>query len=146
MSDNSIILSAYSNVGVVIGTVTINGNIVYGTDWYSSMYNQNVVETLDNGEVCSGTSELKRIGKIVMKSLTYSEGIALKDFLETDLKYRGYYLGININGASLDIGKGLGVNIVYSHKCKLIDINGESLLNRRAPGDYDVTFRYRFPI
>jgi len=144
MPCETITLTAYNNAGTVITAINVEGNLVYGTDYHDVPYNQSVVETLDGGQVSHGNSTYKKVLRLILKSLTQADGLAFKTFLRSSLSYRAYYIGIGLNGASVNLGKGLGVDIVYADRAKILNTSGHGLAELKAPGNYDINLDIRY--
>lgn len=128
--------------------ITLDGNIVYGSDFHVRPINQELVIALDGLSHVVGSSTVNEIieGKLVLKNVTYEQGNAFKKWVVKQANVNGQDISITItqNGESLDLGKGDGVAIVLADNCKFNIVSTKGLLVPEPPKVYTVTIPYTF--
>ena len=125
-------------------SIYVNGNVVYGTDFYSEPINMTKVDTSDGGSVVYYSDNLKFYGKIIIKGVSKSEGEALKKFIEEKLVYFAKYLGLETDNSEINIGLDSGVAIEYANGARLEEDSGKGIAGLKAPSVYEIRLNYSF--
>ena len=136
--------TVFSNSGAFVSDISLTGQIVYGSDFYSEVLNQKVVTMSDGNRVTYGNATLEYFGKLIIKSVNRSEAVAFKKFGEGVTLYQGNYIGIETNNSLIDLGAGPGAVLDFDNKCKCSMSDGKSLVQLKPPYLADLQFKYRF--
>ena len=99
------------DTGLVNGSVSLVGNIVYGTEWFEKRYNQSTVR-LATGELRTYDSGLNIVeGVISIKNVSRDNGNAFNEWVRDYAIFQFRPFTITVP-AGVDLGNGLGVNIL----------------------------------
>jgi len=126
-----------------IDFATVSKNPCYPLDWAMERYNQSALETADGGLAVYDNGPSVVRGTINIKSVSKSEGDALRTFLTTSAICQKNAMTIT-PPANTDLGNGNGVAIT--------NVNfdgGQSLagvFTLIPPGIYDVSIPYRYKV
>ena len=140
----TITFTAYDDVGTEISNISVTGIVTYNTVYGDKPLNQSVVRSLDGLSHSFGNSVYIVTAQIEIKGINYTEGENLIEWLRTDLDYGMNYLGIDLNGNDVNIGKGLQVDIDYSDSCRLSNDDGMSVTKLEAPRVHNITLKYEY--
>lgn len=123
------------------GSVSVNGSIVYGTDFYLVRLNHFKLEMADGSDKVYDLGPTKVVGVIVMKNVSYSDGEALRVFLSETCLFDYYRFNISaISKLDLGMGKNTGVGRARYGGGRTL----EGVLSYSAPGIYNVKLPYYF--
>ena len=121
--------------------VIISASVVYGTDYYDKRLNQFELPTADGTDVVYDNGPIMCHGTLVMKGISYTDGNALRTWLKTYAIFA--YNTFTISAIScVDLGK--GKNIAITSVRWDGGQNTQGAFQLVAPGNYDITFPYRF--
>lgn len=123
------------------GSVTISAVIVYGSKFGEKRISQTSVETVDGSLITYDTGSEVVQGEIIMKNVSYVDGELLRTWLRTKAVYQLYEFTITTDSSEVDLGEGKGIilsGVKYNKKDTL------NVFNRKAPGNYEVKFPYRY--
>jgi hypothetical protein len=129
-----------------LGSVTIRGTLVYGTEFNDTRFNQSS-ERMATGEFRVYDTGLNIVaGGLLMKNVSYAHGELLRTWIREKAVYMLNPFKISVkdckgNPADADIGNGKGVDIVGA---QLTTQRDKDILKYRAPGLYQVKFPYTY--
>lgn len=121
--------------------VSITGSIIYGTDYYVKRLNQFSLEISDGNDVVYDAGPNIVIGTLMMKGISYQEGLDFEDWLENNLIFQKNLFSIGgIQGVNL----GNGLNTGISGARYTGGRTTEGVLKPVAPGTFNLNFPYKF--
>lgn len=122
--------------------VTPECNIVFGTEWYDTNINQFELEAVDGTDIIySAGGPLKVHGLMLLKNLSYSDGLELLEWIRDDLDFAYNRFTISaVTNTDLGLGKNTAItNARWDGGSSLRDV-----FEYVAPGIFNVKFPYRF--
>jgi len=121
-------------------SVSVTGSVVYATKYTTNRYGQTAEQTVDGEMVTVDNNGLNVIeGIIVITSVEYDEGEALRAWLRDDAVFRQEAISISSDCAELDLGLGKDVAITNANFSKN---NDKGVFKLRAPKRFDIKFPY----
>ena len=121
--------------------VSIDCNLVFGTDWYDIRLNQYEVITADGGNVVYDNGPTMCHGVMIMKGVSYTHGNNLRTWLKSYAIWA--YNTFTISAISnVDLGKGKNTAITLARYDGGSNLSG--VFEFVAPGIYNVRLPYRF--
>jgi len=140
----TITFTSLSDAGADLGNISVTGIVTYDTDFHDVSLNQSIVITADGGSVAQGNSIKRAIGRILINGVLKAEGSAFKTWLRDTLDIQGHYVGIGLNGASIELGKGFGTDILFVDRARYRYATTDRAAKLKTPGDFDLVFDYTF--
>ncbi len=129
------------DTGAASGSVSIDGNIIYGTDFAISRYGQVSQRTGDGALVTYDNSGLNILsGKIVIKNVSYADGVLLRDWLYTKAIFELNKFDITVP-SEVDLGEGKGSDISDAN---FVGTDDKGVFRYIAPGLYSIEFPYSY--
>jgi hypothetical protein len=126
-------------------TCAVSCSLVYGTDFYDERLNQYAVDTGSGARITYDGGPNRTHGKLVMKNMSYADGVALKTWIKTQIIFQLYTFTIN---GIINVDLGLGRKVISPDNLTLCYWDGGTDLEKwfvfTAPGIYEVTFPYFF--
>jgi len=116
-------------------------SVVFGTEWSDKILNQFELDTVDGGTVVYSAGPNKCTGLILLKNLSYADGLELYEWIRDDIdcaKSRFTIAAV----ANLNLGKGKNTAITNARWAGGPDLKG--YFEFVPPGFYNVKFPYTF--
>jgi len=122
--------------------VAVSCNIVYGSDFWDETLNQEELLTVDGVDVVQDSGgPIITHGVLMLKNLSYADGIALMGWLRSNIKFA--YNRFSISAVTnTDLGKGKNTIVTNCRYDGGQTMNG--IFSFTAPGIFSVNFPYRF--
>ena len=121
-------------------SVSIDGQIVYGTKFADRRYNQYGMRTADGSLVVYDTGLNVVSGEIIIKNVSYTDGELLRTWLHEKAIFQKNKFDITTPDG-VDLGEGKGEDIIDAN------FEGDSdngVFQYSAPGLYKITFPYTY--
>ena len=117
--------------------------LVYGDGFFDSRSNQASLRTLDGVIHTFDTGVTVVRGELMIKALSPTEKLAMEVLIRDTINFNEHFFSIGINGADVDIGLGLGVDLT---ECKFADnfTSLKGVFQHRAPNIYHAKIPYTF--
>lgn len=132
----------FTPTNVALDPITLNGNIVYGTENYIKRINQKRIETIDGGEVVYDAGPNKGYATLLIKHVSYDEGIAFRTWVATEINFMKETFIIS---ALTNIDLGLGKNTLVPG-CRLVKSDTSGMFEFVAPGVFNIEINYTFGV
>ena len=128
----------------IVGTPfnVVAAAVVYGSDYEDEQWNQESIRTLDGNKHVYNTPGITvSSGNIIFKGVEYSNGRGFYEWLVETLVFQKNKMDINLNGESIDLGAGLGVNLSDVDYPKA-DVKG--VFARKAPNVWTINLPFEW--
>jgi len=126
-------------MSIIIGTVTINRNPSFGTQWWSRRLNQSRIETADGGFVVVDNGPDVVEGVLVLVNVDKTEAESLRTYLTGTAVYCKNSFTMT-PPANTDLGNGNGTAITVN---LFSDPTMGGIFDFIAPGMYNIRLPYR---
>ena len=121
--------------------VTIDGVVVYGSDFWDKKKNQFSERNLSGTDITYSIDDTVCEGILIIKDVSYLFAQSLKFWLRDKAVFKENTFTIATNHADINLGSGKGVTITGVNFIKEDD---KGVFNYEKPGIYTVKFPYRF--
>lgn len=118
-------------------SITLNGTIPYGTEYFHKRIGQFSVTAMSGAEFVYDSGYSKISGILMVKAVSYAEGIALRSWIKNTLNFRENHFSLQIPGIDLGLGVGNTVN-----GCRILETNSQGVLKAVPPNNFDVRLEY----
>lgn len=117
-------------------TLVIAGNIVYGTEYFDTRYNQHSQLNAIGDLITYDTGFNRVTTEILIKNVSYTDGENLRSFIRTKLIYQLNTFTLTCSSAEVNLGN--GKNTALSN-CKFNKTDDDGVLKYVPPGLYQVS-------
>jgi len=134
-------ISITFNTGLSGGSITlVTPTVVYGTDYYDEVFNQNSLRTADGELITYGNITKVVNGVILMKGVSFTEGDNFRTWLREKAIFAQNKFTIT-PPTELDLGRGKGNSIAF---CNFVGTNTKGVFKYEVPGVFKINFPYTF--
>jgi hypothetical protein len=130
------------DTNVTGGSVTIHGNIVYGTEFEDQRYNQ-VSQRNALGQLITYDTHGFNVvdGDLLIKNVSRADGDALRTWIHTKAVFQLNVFDISTDNDQVDLGEGQGEDLVG---VKFGQLNDKGVIKLVPPGNYTVKFPFTY--
>lgn len=124
--------------------VSISCALVYGSKFHDKRINQKSIEVATGELITYDTGNLVCEGEMILKNVSYVDGEALRYWLQSGVIMQLYSFEVEadtVSAPEVDLGNGKGQKITG---VKFNKTDTKSVFVRKAPGNYEIRFPYRF--
>lgn len=126
-------------MSTIIGSVTINRNPAYGSNWWPKRFNQTKADTADGGLIVNDNGPDILEGMLVLTNVDKTEAASLRTYLTGTAIYSKNSFNIT-PPANTDLGNGNGTLIAVNY---VGEPSLAGVFDYIPPGMYNIRIPYR---